>query len=73
MNNFATGGAGLPSLPENDETLDVTQAAGFEQFDQWMDEQLGDLVAKWLHAAAPSAQNATFKRGTWSMSPRLPK
>ena len=73
MNNFAAAGGGVPSLPEKEETLDVTQAAGFERFDQWMDQQLGDLVAKWQHAAAPSAQHATFKRGAWSMSPRAPK
>jgi hypothetical protein len=45
----------------------------FDQFDVWMDQQLENLVAKWQHAAAPSAQNATFKRGAWSMSPRTPK
>jgi len=27
----------------------------FLQFDQWMDQQLAALVAKWVHAAAPIA------------------
>jgi hypothetical protein len=27
----------------------------FRRFDRWMDEQLALLVAKWAHAAAPSA------------------
>ncbi len=27
----------------------------FRRFDQWMDEQLAALVARWAHAAAPCA------------------
>lgn len=34
------------------------------QFDQWMDQQLAALVAKWAHAAAPNASRPrpTFRR-----------
>ena len=28
----------------------------FRRFDQWMDEQLAALVARWAHAAAPNAR-----------------
>lgn len=36
----------------------------FRRFDQWMDQQLAALVAKWAHAAAPNASKSrpTFRR-----------
>ena len=28
----------------------------WQSLDQWMDTQLNDLVAQWIHTAAPNAQ-----------------
>jgi len=35
----------------------------FATFDRWMDEQLDELVARWIHTAAPNAERASLKAG----------
>ena len=35
----------------------------FVTFDRWMDEQLDELVARWIHTAAPNAERASLKAG----------
>lgn len=47
-------------LPESasdngDTALVVAESKTFVAFDQWMDEQLDQLVARWIHTAAPNA------------------
>ena len=36
-------------------TLVVAESKCFAEFDQWMDEHLEQLVAQWIHTAAPNA------------------
>lgn len=38
----------------------------FATFDRWMDEQLDELVARWIHTAAPNAERASLKVGRFS-------
>jgi hypothetical protein len=38
-----------------DITLVVEESQSFDVFDQWMDLQLEQLVARWIHTAAPNA------------------
>ena len=38
-----------------DVTLVVAESKSFAAFDEWMDVQLGRLVAQWIHTAAPNA------------------
>jgi len=33
----------------------LKELQSFAAFDRWMDEQLADLVAQWIHTAAPSS------------------
>jgi hypothetical protein len=35
--------------------LVVAESKSFVAFEQWMDEQLDQLVARWIHTAAPNA------------------
>ncbi len=35
--------------------LVVEGSQSFDVFDQWMDSQLEQLVARWIHTAAPNA------------------
>ncbi len=35
----------------------------FATFDRWMDEQLDELVARWIHTASPNAERASLKAG----------
>jgi hypothetical protein len=46
-----------PLASRRDETtLVVPRSASFLAFDQWMDAQLTELVAHWIHTAAPNAE-----------------
>ena len=47
----------LPSPPsrKRDAAQIAQEFRSFAAFDRWMDDQLDRLVAKWMHAAAPSA------------------
>ena len=38
-----------------DATIVVAESKSFVAFDQWMDAQLDQLVARWIHTAAPNA------------------
>ncbi len=38
-----------------DATIVVAETQSFVAFDQWMDAQLDQLVAQWIHTAAPNA------------------
>jgi hypothetical protein len=40
---------------QTDATLVVAESKSFVAFDEWMDVQLGRLVAQWIHTAAPNA------------------
>jgi hypothetical protein len=40
-------------------TMVLVESKPFVDFDQWMDEQLDVLVARWVHAAAPNAARAS--------------
>lgn len=40
-------------------TMVLVESKPFVDFDQWMDEQLDELVARWVHAAAPNAARAS--------------
>jgi hypothetical protein len=39
-------------------TMVVVENESFVAFDEWMSDQLEQLVAKWAHAAAPNAHRA---------------
>ncbi len=46
-----------PLASRRDEaTLVAPRSVSFLAFDQWMDSQLTQLVADWIHTAAPNAQ-----------------
>jgi hypothetical protein len=45
----------LPVTRKADATLAVAESKSFVAFDEWMDDQLGRLVAQWIHTAAPNA------------------
>jgi hypothetical protein len=57
-----------PESPRPEETLDVTASTAtaedlaLEAFDLWMDRELEKLVARWVHLAAPNAEQASFRR-----------
>jgi L-arabinose isomerase len=43
------------SAAKADATLVVAESKSFVAFGHWMDEQLDQLVARWIHTAAPNA------------------
>jgi hypothetical protein len=47
---------------QDETTLVVEQSQSFAAFEQWMDEQLEHLVARWIHAAAPNANRTSRSR-----------
>ncbi len=48
-----------PLTSRDDEpTMVIVESQGFVHFDQWMDGQLDELVARWVHTAAPNASRA---------------
>lgn len=53
--NPATDNNGADQIQKNLES--------FATFDRWMDEQLNELVARWIHTAAPNAECASLKAG----------
>jgi hypothetical protein len=44
-----------PASRERDAARILREMQSFAAFEQWMDEQLELLVARWSHAAAPNA------------------
>jgi hypothetical protein len=49
-----------PLTTQTDEpTMVLVESKPFVDFDQWMDEQLDELVARWVHTAAPNAARAS--------------
>jgi hypothetical protein len=48
-----------PLTAQVEPTMVLVESKPFVDFDQWMDEQLDELVARWLHAAAPNAARAS--------------
>ena len=61
MNHENTTG-GLSSENEDlDELFVEAGTESFETFDRWMDDQLSNLVARWVHMAAPNAGLVTFR------------
>ena len=60
MNHENTTG-GLSSENEDVELFVEAGTESFETFDRWMDDQLGNLVARWAHMAAPNASLVTFR------------
>ncbi len=55
----------LPSQASESKNADQIQKnlESFATFDLWMDKQLDELVARWIHTAAPNAERASFKAG----------
>jgi hypothetical protein len=52
----------------DDATLVVAASESFVAFDEWMDVQLAQLVAKWAHTAAPNAHRAQLLQGRFTKS-----
>ena len=50
----------VPVSHIEDTTLVVADTESFAVFDRWIDEQLTDLVARWIHMAAPKAHRPEF-------------
>jgi len=59
-NNFAPGGS-VPPAHDSDE-IQVHELKSFADFDQWMDEQLELLIARWAPHAAPNASRVQSPR-----------
>jgi hypothetical protein len=51
-----------PASRERDTARILREMKSFAAFDQWMDEQLELLVARWSHAAAPNANRIVRRR-----------
>ncbi len=50
--------------------LPVKVAVGsYQEFEQWIDRELAELVACWLHAAAPSASRLPLARARLGKHP----
>ena len=45
-----------------DATMVIVESKPFLAFDNWMDEQLEILVARWIHTAAPNASRFERRR-----------
>jgi hypothetical protein len=52
----------IPSSRNGDTTLVIAETESFVAFDRWIDEQLSDLVARWIHMAAPNANRPELLR-----------
>ena len=63
----------LPSPASENADVDEIQKnlESFASFDRWIDDQLEELVARWIHAAAPNAERAALKYGRSSISSGL--
>ena len=59
-NNLGSGGARSPAF-EDDEIV-LVESKAFADFDQWMDDQLARLVARWAPLAAPNASRVPTAR-----------
>jgi hypothetical protein len=47
----------------------VADSASYQVFDQWMDEALERLVARWIDSAAPNANRVSLLRDRSSKQP----
>jgi hypothetical protein len=59
----------FPSDPQDeagDSLLVRTESASFQQFDEWMDAELEQLVQRWIHTAAPNANRLKLGRERFS-------
>jgi hypothetical protein len=56
-----------PVSPKPDTTEVARAIKSFADFDHWMDGQLEELVARWIHTAAPNADRY------WRIGRRLPR
>ena len=54
---FHLGSGSSLGFEEADVPVKVRRG-NFRQFSRWMDRQLGELVARWAHAAAPCASQS---------------
>jgi len=54
----------IPSpKPVKRETIQILeQSESYALFDRWIDEQLEQLVAKWIHRAAPNSKFAANRQ-----------
>lgn len=54
MNTNSSAGGKVPSAFDDDTAL-AFETEAFAQFDRWIDAELEQLVARWIHTAAPNA------------------
>ena len=55
----------FPSDPHESAAPDALvqfESAAFQKFDQWMDQELAQLVDRWIATAAPNANRPQFDR-----------
>ena len=51
----------FPSEPrEEDVAMVLAESPSYQEFDQWMDLALEELVARWIHCAAPNANRLSL-------------
>jgi hypothetical protein len=55
MTNDFTSNSSVSRKEKEDVVLAMTESKSFVAFDSWMDSQLAQLVAQWIHTAAPNA------------------
>jgi hypothetical protein len=55
MTNDFTSNSSVSGKEKEDVVLAMTESKSFVAFDEWMDSQLAQLVAQWIHTAAPNA------------------
>jgi hypothetical protein len=52
----------IPASRNDDTALVIAETESFVAFDRWIDEQLSDLVTRWIHMAAPNANRPALLR-----------
>ena len=55
-------GTNRSPLDNEESGLEWTESASFQEFDKWMDVELGLLVQRWIHTAAPNANRIVRDR-----------
>jgi hypothetical protein len=64
--DFSSG----PTVPKADMDVIAAESESFVAFDLWMDQQLEQLVARWIHTAAPNADRAQAIQGRFGRQAR---
>jgi len=51
-----------PEPRQEDVAMIVAESPSYREFDEWMDSALDQLVARWIHSAAPNSKRPILRR-----------